>query len=368
MTDTPSSRGSRAAPPVVNLGDPLPLADRADNRVLVPALEGAPPRPPSDVIRALGGRTMGTSWNARVIAPPGVGEEDIRTAIQAELDTVVALFSPWEPTSEVSRFNMAPEGVWAVSQPFWDLLDATMDLGDETNGAVDPTLGALVDLWGFGPPGPRSPLLPVPSEQEIEAALAVSGWRRLRLNREARAAMQMGGMKLDFSGIAKGHAVDRVSDRLTALGATSHLIEIGGELKGRGVKPDAQPWWVEIERVEGAAFPRTVAALFDLAMATSGDYRRSFEHAGRRYAHTIDGSTGRPVANALASVTVLHPSAMKADAYATALMVMGGFEGPDYAEAVGLAAHFVERTDRGLVERVTPAFAAMMDDSESAAG
>jgi thiamine biosynthesis lipoprotein len=305
---------------------------------------------------------MGTTWSARVIAPPGVGEAEIRSAIEEELATVVGLFSPWEPSSEISRFNTAPAGVWAVSQPFWDLLDAAMTLGDETNGAVDPTLGALVDLWGFGPPGPRSALLPVPAEDEIAAAAAVSGWQKLRLNGDARAVMQMGGMKLDFSGIAKGHAVDRVSDRLMAMGATSHLIEIGGELKGRGVKPDAQPWWVEIERVEGSPAPHTVAALFDLAVATSGDYRRAFRHDGRLYPHTIDGPTGCPVSNNLSSVTVLHPSAMMADAYATALTVMGPFDGPDYAEAVGLMAHFVERTERGPVERMSPAFAALLDD------
>ncbi|MBB5771554.1 thiamine biosynthesis lipoprotein [Brevundimonas vesicularis] len=362
MSDIPPSRGSRAAPTTINIGDAAPLGDRADNRVLVPAIEGAPPRPPSDLIRSLGGQTMGTTWSARVIAPPGVDEAEIRSAIEEELATVVGLFSPWEPSSEISRFNTAPAGVWAVSQPFWDLLDAAMTLGDETNGAVDPTLGALVDLWGFGPPGPRSALLPVPSEDEIAAAAAVSGWQKLRLNGDARAVMQMGGMRLDFSGIAKGHAVDRVSDRLMAMGATSHLIEIGGELKGRGVKPDAQPWWVEIERVEGSPAPHTVAALFDLAMATSGDYRRAFRHEGRLYPHTIDGSTGRPVSNNLSSVTVLHPSAMMADAYATALTVMGPFDGPDYAEAVGLMAHFVERTERGPVERMSSAFAALLDD------
>jgi len=362
MSDIPPSRGSRAAPPTVNIGDAAPLGDRADNRVLVPAIEGAPPRPPSDLIRSLGGQTMGTTWSARVIAPPGVGEAEIQAAIDEELAVVVGLFSPWEPSSEISRFNTAPAGVWAVSQPFWDLLDAAMTLGDETNGAVDPTLGALVDLWGFGPPGPRSALLPVPAEDEIAAAAAVSGWQKLRLNGGARAVMQMGGMRLDFSGIAKGHAVDRVSDRLMAVGATSHLIEIGGELKGRGVKPDAQPWWVEIERVEGSPAPHTVAALFDLAVATSGDYRRAFRHEGRLYPHTIDGSIGRPVGNNLSSVTVLHPSAMMADAYATALTVMGPFDGPDYAEAVGLMAHFVERTERGPVERMSSAFAALLDD------
>nr|WP_314437749.1 FAD:protein FMN transferase [uncultured Brevundimonas sp.] len=363
MSDNPVSRGSRAAPPVITIGDPAPLGDRADNRVLIPVMEGGPSRPPSDVIRTLDGTTMGTTWSARVIAPVGVDEAALRTAIEEELAAVVAVFSPWESDSEVSRFNAAPEGTWAVSDALWTVLNAAMDLGDETNGAVDPTLGALVDLWGFGPPGPRPALLPVPSDEEVEAARNVSGWRRLRMHRDAQAVVQIGGMKLDFSGIAKGHAVDRVSARLTAMGATSHLIEIGGELKGRGVKPDAQPWWVEIERIEASPAPRTIAALFDLAVATSGDYRRAFSHNGRLYPHTLDGSSGRPVDNGVASVTVLHASAMMADAYATALTVMGSVEGAEYAQAVGLAAHFVERTEAGLIERMTPAFAAMMDEA-----
>ena len=162
MSDTPFSRGSRAAPPVLTLGDPVPLAERVDNRVLIPPVEGPPPRPPGDHIQALDGRTMGTSWSVRAIGPRGLTEAALREAIERELATVVALFSPWEPSSEISRFNAAPPGMWAVSQPFWDLVDAAMDLGDETNGAVDPTLGALVDLWGFGPPGPRGALLPLP--------------------------------------------------------------------------------------------------------------------------------------------------------------------------------------------------------------
>jgi len=362
MSDSPFQRGSRAAPPAVSLGDPVPLADRADSRVLVPPIEVPPAPPPGDVVWAFDGASMGTTWQVRVVVPPGVEQASVQTAVEEELARTIALFSPWEPSSEVSRFNAAPEGVWALSAPFWALLDAAMDLGDETNGAVDPTLGALVDLWGFGPPGPRPALLPVPSDEEVETALKISGWRRLRLNRDARAAMQVGGMKLDFSGVAKGHAVDRVSDRLIQLGATSHLIEIGGELIGRGVKPDGQPWWVEIERAPGSEAPRTVAALFDIAVATSGDYHRAFEHDGRRYPHTINGSTGRPVDNGLTSVTVFHASAMKADAYATALTVMGPYEGPEFAAAVGLAAHFVERTPRGVVEHTTPAWRAMLDE------
>lgn len=332
---------------------------RAADRVLIPVDVRAPTRPPGERLETLGGESMGTTWRVRYVAPPGLTGEAAGAAVQAELEAVIALFSPWEPSSEVSRFNTAPAGMWAVSTAFWSLLDAAMDIADETNGAVDPTLGALVDLWGFGPPGPiETP----PSDEAVEAARAVSGWQGLRMNREHRGVMQMGGMRLDFSAIAKGHAVDRVSERLSALGATSHLVEIGGELKGVGVKPDAQPWWVEIEAAPDSPAPRTVAALLDMAVATSGDYRRAFEHDGQTYAHTINGATGRPAGPGLAAVSVFHASAMRADALATALFVMGPVEGPGYAEAVGLAAHFTERTPLGLVERITPAWRAMMDE------
>lgn len=353
------SKGSRAAPPVVAIAGG---EDRAETRVLIPPMSGAPARPPSDLVWALDGETMGTTWSVRLVPPPGADQAALLAAVQEELDAIVALFSHWEPSSELSRFNNAPAGSWQVSEPFWAFLNMVMDLGDETNGAVDPTLGALVDLWGFGPPGPRPDADPIPSDDAIAEALKVSGWGRLRLDRAHRGVMQLGGMRLDLSGLAKGHAVDRVSNRLIREGATAHLVEIGGELKGVGVKPDAQPWWVELEQPPQSTAPRTVVALYDLAVATSGDYRRAFEYEGRLYPHTIDGATGRPVHNGLASVTVLHPSALRADAYATALTVMGPFEGPDYAEALKLAACFVERTPRGLVERMTPAFAAMLDE------
>lgn len=352
---------SAFAPSPILIGGPDD--SRRDDRVLIPPMTGAPERPPSDLIWSLSGETMGTTWSVRLVPPPGAAQGDFAAAVEEELARIVAVFSPWEVDSEICRFNAAPAGTWALSDDLWALLTQALDLADDVNGAVDPSLGALVDLWGFGPPGPRSVLLPLPSDEEVEAARAVSGWQKLRLHREAQAAIQIGGMKLDFSGIAKGHAVDRVSDRLSALGATSHLVEIGGELKGRGVKPDAQPWWVEIEAVAGSPAPRTVAALVDLAMATSGDGRRAFTHEERLYSHTLDGATGRPVDNGLAQVTVFDASAMRADALATALTVLGPIEGPELAEALGLAAHFTERTPDGLIERMTPAFAAMLDDA-----
>ncbi|MDP3802566.1 FAD:protein FMN transferase [Brevundimonas sp.] len=335
--------------------------------MLIPTHGRRPGPPPGAGIEDFAGETMGTTWSVRLVPPPGLGREAARSAIEAELTRIVALFSHWDPRSELSRLNAAPPGFWAVSEPFWELLNKAMDLADDTNGAFDPALGALVDLWGFGPPGPR-PLNAfgtgptVPFDEEIAAARALSGWGIVRFNRDARAVQQLGGVKLDFSGVAKGHAVDRVSERLTALGATHHLVEIGGELRGAGVKPDGQPWWVELQQAPDAPGPRTVAALFDLAVATSGDWVRAYEAWGQTYSHTIDGRTGRPVDNGVASVTVLAGTAMYADAMATALTVMGPREGPDYADALNIAAAFVVRGEDGLTEVVSPAFAAMLTE------
>ena len=345
-------------------GDATP---RPDNRVLIPTHGRKPSRPPGTAIWDFAGETMGTTWSVRLVPPPALERAAFQSAIEDELSRIIALFSHWDPRSELSRLNAAPPGFWAVSEPFWDLLNKAMDLADDTNGAVDPALGALVDLWGFGPPGPR-PLNAfgtgptVPFEDEIVASRAVSGWGIVRFNRDARAVQQLGGVKLDLSGIAKGHAVDRVSERLAAIGATHHLVEIGGEMRGAGVKPDGMPWWAELQQAPGAPGPRTVAALFDLACATSGDWVRRFEVYGQVYSHTIDGRTGRPVENGVASVTVLAGTALYADAMATALTVMGPEEGPAYAEAMNIAAAFVVRTEAGLIEIVTPAFTAMMSE------
>ena len=342
-------------------------AGRPNKRVLIPTHGRKPAPSPGAYIWDFAGETMGTTWAVQLVSPPALQRADFQSAIEDELARIIGLFSHWDPRSELSRLNAAPPGFWAVSEPFWDLLNKAMDLADETNGAVDPALGALVELWGFGPSGPR-PLNAfgtgptVPFEDEVVAARALSGWGIVRFNREARAVQQLGGVKLDLSGIARGHAVDRVSERLTGMGATHHLVEIGGELRGAGVKPDGRPWWTELQQAPGAPGPRTVAALFDLATATSGDWVRSFEAHGQTYSHTIDGRTGRPVENGVASVTVLAGTAMYADAMATALTVMGPEEGPAFAEAMNIAAAFVVRSDAGMTEIVTPACTAMLSE------
>jgi thiamine biosynthesis lipoprotein len=180
-----------------------------------------------------------------------------------------------------------------------------------------------------------------------------------------RCVLQPGGVQFDLSSVAKGFAVDRVSHALRDLGAADHLVEIGGELRGSGTKPDGSPWWVALDQPAagdaGDPACETIVALHGLSVATSGDAQRYFERDGRRWSHTIDPRTGRPVSDRLAAVTVLHPSCMRADALATALTVLGPDGGLDYATACGLAARFVIRRARGIEERITPAFAAMLE-------
>jgi len=273
-------------------------------------------RDASGQIGGLEGRTMGTSWSAQLIARA------------ADLPA------------------------------FFHVLQAGMDVARSSGGAFDPAIGALVDLWGFGP----SPLRPdLPTDADIAAALATGGCARLELDRPAQRVRQPGGLRLDLSGIAKGHGVDAVAERLLAIGLRHFLVEVGGELRGEGIKPDGRPWWVAFEAPPGAQLLETRIALHGLSVATSGDYRRYLDHQGERLPHSLDPRTGRPCTGGLASVTVLHPSCMIADAYATALIVMGEREGPAFAEAEGLAALFVSRTGDGFEETLTPALAAMLD-------
>jgi thiamine biosynthesis lipoprotein len=151
-------------------------------------------------------------------------------------------------------------------------------------------------------------------------------------------------VSFDLSSIAKGYAVDRLVRLLDVPDVSSCLVEIGGELRARGVKPNGEPWWVAVEippdLIDG---PEVLIALCNLSVASSGDYRRYFDHGGRRYSHTIDPRTGSPVRHAIASVTVVHPECMLADACSTALAVMGPEAGLAFADRTGLAAQFVVR-------------------------
>lgn len=291
-----------------------------------------------------GGETMGTSWSARI-----VGGADA-SGIQAVLDGVVAEMSHWEPGSDLSRFNRAAPGSWQQLPPaFSRVLAAGLAVAEASGGAFDPAMGALAELWGFGPSGPREG---IPSPAEIAPVLGGLIEHDAPLLR----ARRNGSAQLDFSGIAKGYGVDAVALHLLERGHQDFLVEVGGELRGHGVKPDGQPWWVDLEAPPGATAAPIRVALHGLSVATSGDYRRFFDHDGRRYAHTLDPRTGAPIGNKVVSVSVLHAECMLADAWATALTVLGP-EGMAIAEREGLAVQMLLSDGRELL---SPGLEAML--------
>lgn len=299
---------------------------------------------------------MGTSWSVKAVT--AMADQHILHIVENALALVIAQMSQWEPNSDISRFNRAAPGTWhELPGEFFSVLRYALDLSRETEGAYDPTIGALSELWGFGSAGRRDD---VPDRAAIDAARLQSGWRSIRLDHERQLALQPSGVRLDLSSIAKGFAVDLVSEALSKRAITDYLVEIGGELRGSGLKPDGSPWWVALEGADGAA-DDTIVALHGLSVATSGDVRRHIKDGNRRLSHTLDPGTGWPVSDRLASVTVFDRSCMKADALATALTVLELDEGYDFAAARDIAARFITRDATGLQERMTPAFAAMLD-------
>lgn len=311
---------------------------------------------PAGLVR-LDGLTMGTTWSAQFAPQQDLDPRQVRAAIEAELDEVVAQMSTWRQDSDISRYNDAPAGSWhELPAAFAGVLAAALALAEASDGYYDPTVGPLVELWGFGASGPRSE---PPAEDEIATARAQVGWQRLRFDPGDR-LLQPGGVRLDLSSIAEGYAVDRMGQALERLGSHDYLVEIGGELRARGRRPDGTPWRVAIEHPDTGAAPSVVLVLQDQAIATSGDYRRHFEHDGRRYGHAIDPHTGWPVAHGLAAVTVVAPDCMHAGSLASALSVLGPRRGMDFALRHGIAARMLVRGEEGDLQVLeTPAFSAL---------
>jgi FAD:protein FMN transferase len=306
------------------------------------------------------GFTMGGTFSVKVVTAhdeletPGL--QDVDRALRSGLDRLEGLMSTWDRDSELSRFNRSTSlEPFAVSPETFDVFKWSIDVGILTGGALDVTIGPLVDAWGFGPAGPRNAR---PSNGEIARLREATGAGQLELNpkaltvRKARPEVQC-----DLSSIVPGYAADRLWTDLAGRGFTDFLIDVGGEVRTRGRNERGAPWQVAIERpsTQSDAIQRTVS-ISNLAITTAGDYRKYREVDGQRVAHILDPRTGRPLTHRLASVTVIDPLAVRADAFDTALMVLGMDEGFTLAVKLNLAALFIERTGNGFSERATPRF------------
>lgn len=307
-------------------------------------------QPPSSALRrySLNGKTMGTRYTAIFYASESIDATAIGADLQAAVEKVDRQMSTWIPASDLCRLNDAPENVWVtVPVELMEVLDTALQVGHESHGAFDMGVGALVDAWGFGPSArsfaPQDPAPDLPVSARATTVLDVDhALRRVRKRRSA---------KLDLSGIAKGYGVDALARCLDRHGVESYLVGIDGEMRARGGKPRGEAWAVAVEKpIFGQREVAGVIELHDAAIATSGDYRHCVEVAGKRYAHTMDPRSGKPLSNAVAAVTVLMPTCVLADAWATALLVLGEKDGVALASEKGIDALFVLREHDQLRE------------------
>jgi thiamine biosynthesis lipoprotein len=303
---------------------------------------------------------MGGAFSVKVVTPraelENSGFGDVDRALRATLDRITRLMSTWDPDSELSRFNRSTSlAPFAVSPETFEVFTWSMDVGALTDGALDVTVGPLVDAWGFGPGGPRHPL---PTDAEIARLREAVGLSRLELDPATRTVRKTRPeVRCDLSSVVPGYAADRLSTELSDRGFTDFLVDVGGEVRARGRNETGAAWQVAIERPElhGGAIERLVP-ISDLAITTAGDYRKYREVDGERVTHILDPRTGRPLTHRLASVTVIDALAVRADAFDTALMVLGQNEGMALARKLNLAALFIERTGEGFTARATPRF------------
>jgi thiamine biosynthesis lipoprotein ApbE/Na+-translocating ferredoxin:NAD+ oxidoreductase RnfG subunit len=296
------------------------------------------------------GRTMGISWSLKIrdeIADPAL----IERVVAEEFDWADLMISHWKTNTDLSEFNRtATTNAMPVPWPVLTLAREAAEISRATDGAYDITVGALTRLWGFGP-GPRR--AEPPADAEIQAALPAVGWQKLELL-DGMIRKQHPALQVDLSSIGEGWAIDQIARLLERRGYTNFLVELGGELRARGA------WTISIEH------PTRTCTLTNESIGTSGTYRQNFQSGGRRYSHLIDPHAGRPVTHHTVSVSVRHADCTHADAWATALNVLGVETGLPLAERLGLAAQFVvELADGRLEVRQSSAWTARAQAAEA---
>lgn len=303
----------------------------------------------------LTGVTMGTTYSVTFLSQDDLPSSSvIKAKIESLLEDVNNQMSTYRKDSELSQFNQQDSRApFAVSEATAKVVTEAIRINSLTDGALDVTVGPLVNLWGFGPDGRVDS---APSNELIETRRAMTGIEHLSV-KDNNLIKTNPDLYVDLSSIAKGFGVDMIAKYLSSLEIKNFLIDIGGELQLKGVNQNGLPWRIAIEKpVDGQQTVQEIVSPGDMAMATSGDYRNYFEENGARYSHTIDPKTAKPINHRLVSVTVLNPSCMTADGLSTAFMVMGPEKAIALANREKIAAFFIVKTDKGFKEIVSDAF------------
>ncbi len=307
-----------------------------------------------DSMESFGGPTMGSTYSIKYVRRAGLpAAADVRVEVEKILADIDRQLSTYRSDSDIERFNDLPANrCQKMPASILKLIRVGEQLSEQSEGSYDLTVEPLLNLWGFGPQGREEK---VPAEQALAQARQRVGYQHLRI--EGDQLCKDAAVEVDFNSIAAGYAVDTIAARLEALGIHDYLAEATGELKAAGKKLDGSPWRIALEEPrDDQQVAERVVAVDGFGLSTSGDYRNYFEQDGRRYSHTFDARSGAPVSHSLASVTVIHPSALMADGLSTLSLILGPERGWDYAEKHDIGAFFVIRADTGFVTRTSHAF------------
>tara|TARA_R110000782_G_scaffold147196_5_gene239988 strand:+ start:3935 stop:4942 length:1008 start_codon:yes stop_codon:yes gene_type:complete len=307
----------------------------------------------------INGLTMGTSYSIKIMSNE-IDKGTVHTNIENILTDINQIMSTYIEDSEITLFNQSrTTDLQTFSSDLYRVIKHSNKISTISGGAFDITVGPLVNIWGFGPvPYKRD----IPSDSAIQSIKQHTGFEKLSFEEASHRISKSDPLvTIDLSGIAKGFAVDKVAQYLDGLDLTDYLVEIGGELIAKGTNAKQQAWQIGIEQANPLERSvQRIVSLENIAMATSGDYRNYFEKDGIRYSHTIDPVSGKPISHTLVAVTVLHSSAMHADALATAFMVSGPEKSLALADKINVALYMIIKTRTGFDERYNENFRAYL--------
>ncbi|MFT5209148.1 MAG: thiamine biosynthesis lipoprotein [Flavobacterium sp.] len=320
---------------------------------IVCALTACSPQSPT----LLTGSTMGTTYSIK-ISDAIEDTEVLQNQIDALLLRINNLMSTYISDSELSKFNQSEMDIpFSLSTENVEVFAMAEKIHEQSKGQFDVTIGPLVNLWGFGP---KKTEMLVPGNEEIETAKNSVGMQYLQISSDRVSKTK--AVYVDLSAIAKGYGVDMIAELLNRKGIENYLVEIGGELRAKGVNDQGRYWRIAIEKPDVMQrIPYKSLELKNLGMATSGDYRNYFEVDGSRYSHTISPISGRPITHNVASVTVIDPSTAMADGYATAINVMGVDAGMKMSEELNLAVLMIIKTENGFEERYSSQYKVLIN-------